>query len=71
MYQNIEINDLLLDENNPRLVDIIDQDDALEKIIIDQGNKLVNLARDIIEMRSTNPSELPIVIPSPSGAFEK
>jgi hypothetical protein len=64
MYKPIDIDNLLLDENNPRLTDISDQDDALEKIIIDQGAKLVNLARDIISMGSTNPSELPIVIPS-------
>jgi hypothetical protein len=66
MYRLIDIEDLLFDEENPRLEDILDQNDALEKVILDQGRKLVNLAQDIIEMRSTNPSELPIVMPSPS-----
>jgi hypothetical protein len=65
MYDLIEVNNLLFDENNPRLEDITNQDDALKKIIADQGRKLLNLAQDIVAMKSTNPSELPIVIPSP------
>jgi len=60
----IPVTDLRLDENNPRLDNIKDQNDALKQIVENQGEKLVRLAQDIIEVGATNPSELPIVIPS-------
>ena len=57
----IPVKNLLLDVNNPRH-DILDnQKDAIQEMIIDQHDKLINLARDIVE-QGVNPSELTIVI---------
>ena len=42
------IDDLLLDLDNPRFDGLSNQKDALEKIVVSQGKKLVNLADDIV-----------------------
>lgn len=45
----VMLDDLHLDLNNPRFDGLASQRDALEKIVTNQGNKLVNLAEDIVE----------------------
>ena len=45
---SLKIDDLLLDEDNPRIVSVESQRDALQKIVKDQREKLVVLARDLI-----------------------
>lgn len=65
----IPIDKLLLDLTNPRHDILENQTDALREMIVDQGDKLVNLARDIIE-KGINPSELTIVTPDESGTDE-
>ena len=47
---NVELNldELLLDLTNPRFDGLADQRDALEKIAVSRGCKLVNLAEDIV-----------------------
>jgi len=62
--KEIEIDQLLLDVENPRYSDVQrDQEEAVVRMIQGQGRKLVNLAKDILE-NGINPSELPIVIPA-------
>jgi len=62
----IKVDKLLLDLNNPRHDILGNQNEALMEMIIDQGDKLVNLARDIVES-GINPSELTIVVPYENG----
>ncbi len=58
----IDISALLLDLENPRH-DILDnQTEAMRQMVDDQEDKLLNLAKDIVEV-GVNPSELPIVTP--------
>lgn len=47
---NVELNvdELLLDLNNPRFDGLANQREALQKIVQSQGSKLVNLAEDIV-----------------------
>lgn len=47
---NVEANldDLQFDLNNPRFDGLANQRDALQKIVLSQGTKLVNLAEDIV-----------------------
>lgn len=47
---NVELNldELLLDLKNPRFDGLSNQRDALEKVVVTQGSKLVNLAEDIV-----------------------
>lgn len=45
---DVFIEDLLLDLENPRFDGLENQKDALEKIVVSQGRKLVNLADDIV-----------------------
>jgi len=54
--QPISIDQLLLDLENPRHSILQDQDDAMNEMINNQGNKLINLARDILE-NGTSPME--------------
>jgi hypothetical protein len=42
------LDELALDLNNPRFDGLNNQRDALEKIVLSQGSKLVNLAEDIV-----------------------
>src|ERR1700677_1832841 len=65
MANNISIppSDLLIDEENPRLMQPNSgQREALRGIATDQQRKLVVLARDILEF-GLSPAELPIVMP--------
>jgi hypothetical protein len=65
----IPIDKLLLDLANPRHEILENQTDALREMIVDQDDKLINLARDIIE-KGVNPSELTIVTPNESDTDE-
>lgn len=61
--KQIQLEDLLVDLQNPRYDPRTNQREAITTIAQDQGMKLVNLAEDIVE-KGLNPSELPIVTPS-------
>jgi hypothetical protein len=61
-FAQISVEKLLLDVNNPRHDILEDQKDAIREMIADQHEKLVNLARDIVQ-EGINPSELTIVTP--------
>jgi hypothetical protein len=65
-HRAIDVEDLIVDEKNPRFPAVSTEDDALRSILADQalgtGNKILNLARDIAE-HGLNASELLIVSP--------
>jgi hypothetical protein len=61
--QEIEVGKLLLDVKNPRHDVLSGQTETLHEIMLDQKDKLVKLAKDIVDF-GPNPSELSIVIPS-------
>lgn len=61
--QEVDIDKLLLDVQNPRHDIVSDQTETLQAIILDQKDKLISLAHDIVD-NGINPSELTIVIPS-------
>lgn len=44
----LELDELQLDLKNPRFAGLANQREALEKIVLSQGSKLVNLAEDIV-----------------------
>lgn len=60
-YIELTIDELLLDSENPRIGETESQNEALQKIIEEQGAKLANLAADIIDA-GLNPIELMFVI---------
>jgi hypothetical protein len=64
----IELNtdQLELDLENPRISRAIDQREAMERIINEQGLKIVNLAQDISE-RGLNPIDIMLVMKSPAN----
>jgi len=64
--QQIAIENLLIDLQNPRYDPRTNQREAIMSIANDQGVKLANLAEDIVE-KGLNPSELPIVTPEDGG----
>ncbi len=59
---SLEIADLLLDLDNPRIVGAKNQRDALQKIVEDQKEKLLVLARSIIEDEGMNPMDRFLVL---------
>src|SRR5437016_12433228 len=61
--QSISLEYLLVDLQNPRYDPRTSQREALATIAQDQGEKLINLAEDIVD-RGLNPSELAIVTPA-------
>lgn len=67
---SLKIDDLLLDEDNPRIVSVKSQRDALQKIVKDQGEKLVALAQDLIR-HGMSPIETILVTRSkkPKGKY--
>lgn len=46
--QEFTLDELFLDLKNPRFAGLASQREALEKIVVSQGSKLVNLAEDIV-----------------------
>ncbi|MEO7413590.1 MAG: hypothetical protein ABIZ81_09550 [Opitutaceae bacterium] len=64
--QPISVGNLLLDVSNYRIVKRDSQKEARQAIIEEQGRKLIELAKDIIE-HGLNPSDLLIVIEAEDG----
>ena len=56
-FETFKLSELRLDENNYRTGPVSSQRAAIDAIIADQGPKLVNLAKDILEMRGLSPGE--------------
>ncbi|MEZ4946905.1 MAG: hypothetical protein R2804_15310 [Cyclobacteriaceae bacterium] len=66
--ETIGLVNLLIYTDNPRFETVANQRDAIAQMIDDQGEKLFNLGKHIVEMGTLNPSELVIVSPN---QFEK
>lgn len=64
---SLQIEELLLDLQNPRFAQATGQRDVLQKIVDDQGGKLVALAESIVE-NGLNPMDRLLVIPSQEEA---
>lgn len=64
--KQLSLTNLLLNIENPRFDLVGNQREALYAMINDQADKIYNLAKDIIEAGTLNPSELVIVTPSES-----
>jgi len=64
----LQIEDLLLNQNNPRVEPTFSQRGALKAMIEDQGDKLVKLATSIVE-RGLNPGELIWVKDNGNGTY--
>lgn len=63
MIRHEPVASLLLDEANPRFpVPVDGQDAAITEILLDAPSKMLNLARDIAEQGSVNPTELPVAV---------
>lgn len=63
MVINEAVSGLLLDERNPRFREQVSgQDEAVTAMLVDAAPKLVNLAQDIANEGSLNPTELPVVV---------
>jgi len=58
--QKINISDILLDQKNPRFEQVSNQREAIKAMIVDQGDKIVALAKDIY-MNGLDPSKRMIV----------
>ncbi|GEM_PF-6033571 len=59
-YQKIKLSDIALYEENPRFDKAFSELEAIQKIIVDQDNKLVRLAEHIID-HGFNPLDIPAV----------
>lgn len=66
-YKRISLSNLLLDLENPRHDVLSNQTEVLRTLLDHQGDKLVKLARDIVN-EGTNPADLPIVVPHPEAS---
>lgn len=64
--RKVNVTDLLLDLENPRISRAASQEDALQKIIEDQDVKLAVLAASIIEEGGLNPMDRMLVIAGPT-----
>ena len=62
---SLKLSNLYLDLRNPRYEEQKSQNEALNTIAKEQGNKLLVLLKDIIE-NGLNPSDIPIVMPNPA-----
>lgn len=60
----VNLDELELDLNNPRFDGLNNQREALEKIVLSQGSKLVNLAEDIVT-EGMSPAHRMLVIRAP------
>lgn len=68
MTQNEPISGLLLDESNPRFAEsVTGQDDAVTALLLDGASKLINLAKDIVEQGTLNPTEIPVAVEEDNG----
>lgn len=67
--KSLKIDSLELDLENPRITLASDQRDAMQKILIEQGAKLINLAESIAE-NGLNPMDRFLIVRSPrAGKF--
>jgi hypothetical protein len=60
--EQIGIADLVLDGHNPRHLPVDSTRACIAKLLEDQPNKLIELAKDVAEKGQLNPSDLPIVV---------
>jgi hypothetical protein len=66
-YMNLRPSQVLLDPENPRLPDGTSSDrEAINRLLDDGADSLLNLARDMARTGQANPAELPISIKSGS-----
>ncbi|WP_159079361.1 hypothetical protein [Plantactinospora sp. BC1] len=62
-YKNLRPAQVVLDSRNPRLPDGTSSDrDAINRLLDEGADALINLARDMAKSGQTNPAELPIAI---------
>ena len=59
---SLKIEDLLLDQSNPRNTTSSSPREALQKIVTDQGVKLAELAESIVDQEALNPMERMLVL---------
>jgi hypothetical protein len=62
VYQGIKISDLLLNSENPRFDPVKHQTEATRSMLEDQKDKLITLAKHIIEF-GLNPTDIPLIKP--------
>ncbi|MDR1450658.1 MAG: hypothetical protein LBI84_10780 [Propionibacteriaceae bacterium] len=68
MIQTEPVSGLLLSESNPRFAKSVSgQDDAVTALLLDAPTKMANLARDIVEQGTLNPTEVPIAVEDDDG----
>ena len=60
IYRKIRLDDIRLYSENPRFESASSEEEIIQKLILDQGGKLLNLAEHIID-NGFNPSDIPIV----------
>ncbi|MEO3869544.1 hypothetical protein ABGB18_11995 [Nonomuraea sp. B12E4] len=66
-YANLRPSQVILDPENPRLPDGTSSDrQAINRLLDDGAEQLINLAKDMIRQGESNPAELPIAIKSGS-----
>lgn len=61
-YKNIAVTDLLVNPTNPRFRPVVNQVEAIERMLETQKGKLVRLAGDIMK-HGVNPADITIVTP--------
>jgi hypothetical protein len=64
---DLNIDQLDLDLENPRIIQAAGQHEAMERIIEDQDFRLANLADSIVEAGSLNPTDRLLVMKSPTN----
>lgn len=66
--KRLKIDQLKLDQHNPRIGDLPDQHAAMQAIIDDQGMKLANLAESIVSNGGLNPMDNFLVMSDPDDS---
>lgn len=69
-YESIDISKLVVNVKNPRYEESSNQQTAIVELIKEQEDKIINLAKDIVNTKELNPSELPIIAPLGDGSYE-
>lgn len=69
-YKEVKLSDITLYEENPRFEKVFSETEAVQKIIQDQGDKLLRLAEHIID-NGFNPTDIPIVFKKKNKFFIK
>ncbi|MGI5285800.1 hypothetical protein ACQEVF_21010 [Nonomuraea polychroma] len=66
-YASLRPSQVILDPENPRLPDGTTSDrQAINRLLAEGAEQLINLAKDMIRQEGSNPAELPIVVKSGS-----